>query len=350
MKRVFRYFFDFTDGQQKWLNDMAAKGWRLIKCSQLTYDFESCIPGEYEYAVEFVADKSYSKSKDYKSFLETMGYKTFYKSINVGISIGKVKWRPWGEGAGQISTAPGSFQKELLLVEKRNDGKPFELHTDLTDSLMIHNKICSAYFWSIGGMFALTTMLLFYAVWMKSIYMAVGAVVCGSLGFLWLKPALKILTIIHKLKEKAETNEYEAPLVKKKAWNLTAMLAFPSLIVLIVFGMLYFSGIALDSYSAQSMVQTSWGGHWDASYSYLNGYKQRRVSLNEGTHTFTIEVTTKSGALDLSIVGQDGTEYYRGSEILTTSFEVQVHLSSKDKLTLRVDANNHSGSYKIRWE
>jgi len=23
-KRVFRYFFDFTDGQEKWLNEMAA--------------------------------------------------------------------------------------------------------------------------------------------------------------------------------------------------------------------------------------------------------------------------------------------------------------------------------------
>ena len=82
-KRVFRYFFNFMAGQEKWLNDMAAKGWRLIRCGQLSYHFERCTPGEYEYAVEFVADKSHAKSRDYKAFLESMGYKTFYKNVNV---------------------------------------------------------------------------------------------------------------------------------------------------------------------------------------------------------------------------------------------------------------------------
>ena len=118
-KRVIRYFLNFKDGQEKWLNEMSAKGWRLVKCGQLTYYFENCIPGEYEYKVEFVADRSYAKSKEYKEYLESLGYKSFYKNVNVGFFLGKVKWRPWGKGAGQITTAPGSFLKELIIIEKK---------------------------------------------------------------------------------------------------------------------------------------------------------------------------------------------------------------------------------------
>ena len=93
------------------------------------------------------------------------------------------------------------------------------------------------------------------------------------------------------------------------------------------------------------------GAHWNASYIELNGYKQRRVSLKEGTHTFTIEITTESGELNLSITGQDGTEYYKGSKLPTSTFEVQVDIAAaKDKLTLRVDAEGHSGGFKIKWE
>jgi hypothetical protein len=45
---------------------------------------------------------------------------------------------------------------------------------------------------------------------------------------------------------------------------------------------------------------------WNVSHIEWNGSKQRRVSLNEGTHTFTIEITTKSGELNLSITGRNG--------------------------------------------
>ena len=87
-KCVYRYFFDFLDGQTEWLNQMAAQGRRLVKCKQLSYEFESCSPDEYEYTVEFVADRSFSDSTDYKSYLESMGYKTFYKNLNVGVAFG----------------------------------------------------------------------------------------------------------------------------------------------------------------------------------------------------------------------------------------------------------------------
>lgn len=116
-KTVFRYFFDFLDGQEKWLNSMAERGCRLTKCGKMTYTFDACVPGEYEYAIEFVGDRSYSKAKNYRVYLEEMGFRTLTKNINLNFSYGKVKWRPYAKGLGQIATSPGGFNKELLIVE-----------------------------------------------------------------------------------------------------------------------------------------------------------------------------------------------------------------------------------------
>ncbi len=349
-KRVFRYFFDFTEGQEKWLNEMAAKGWRLVKCGQLAYEFESCGPGEYQYAVDFVADKTYGKSRDYKAFLESVGYKVFYKNVNVGIFVGKVKWRPWGDGAGQIATYPGNLQKELVIVEKKSDGKPFQLHTNLTDALPVYHKTRLSYFWSFGNMLALMLLLLFYALRLNYLPMAVGGLVCGVLGCLWLAPALRLSKKIKALKEEAQTHEYEAPLRIKTISKIITAVAAPVLIVSLILGLLYAYGQPADSYVARGMVQQSYGSRWYASYHYLDGNRQRRITLHEGAHEFTVEITTNSGELTLSITGSDGTAYYKGSALATTIFTVEADIPKEDTLTIRVDAKEHSGGYDLQWK
>lgn len=133
MKRYYRFFGGFLNTQEKWLNEMARKGYRLVKAGKISYDFEECLPDEYQYCMEFIADKSYKSGKEYRTFLESIGYKVFYKNINLNYSIGKLRWRPYGSGAGQISTNPGSYNKELLIIEKKNDGRSFELHTSNAD-------------------------------------------------------------------------------------------------------------------------------------------------------------------------------------------------------------------------
>ena len=148
-KTVFRYFFDFHDGQEKWLNHMAEDGYRLKKCGRLTYTFDECRPKEYEYAVEFVGERSYSKAKDYRKYLESMGFHTFTKNINFNFSYGKVRWRPYAKGMGQIAASPGGFNKELLILEKKRDGKLFELHTDIHDKLSTYKTVRRAYAWSV---------------------------------------------------------------------------------------------------------------------------------------------------------------------------------------------------------
>lgn len=208
-KTVFRYFFDFMEEQEKWLNKMAEKGYRLKRCGKLSYVFESCNPNEYEYAVEFVADKSYSKSKDYKQFLESMGLHTFTKNINLNFSIGKIKWRPYAKGMGQIATSPSAFNKELLIVEKKRDGNPFKLHTDLDDLIPSYRAFRNAYFWVTLCLLAFFVITFIpYAFTTKSnawLYMV--RIVAGILTILFLSPAIKYSAVVKTLKKERRTHE-----------------------------------------------------------------------------------------------------------------------------------------------
>ncbi len=142
MKTVKRRFFaGFMKSQAKWLNSMADKGLRLVKTGKLTYEFEDCDPGKYRYTVEYVGDKSLKEAENYKEFLESMGYRAFFKNINLDYSLYKVTWRPWAEKGGRISDTRTTFNRELLIVEKENDGSPFELHTEKEDIIEYYRRL-----------------------------------------------------------------------------------------------------------------------------------------------------------------------------------------------------------------
>lgn len=134
-KKVYRYFYGLLVPQQKFLDRMAKEGWRLVKTGFLSYTFEPCNPDEYCYCIDFVAHLSARASADYQRFLSDMGYRVMTQAINANLSLGKVRIRPWGQGMGKIATNPGTFNKELLIVEKKNDGQPFELRTTLDDKI-----------------------------------------------------------------------------------------------------------------------------------------------------------------------------------------------------------------------
>ena len=132
-KICYRFYFSFLQPQERFLNRMAAAGWRLVRTGKLQYEFEPCAPGEWEYRVEFVAALSWADNQDYAEFLRGLGYDVFHKNVNLNWSVGKVQWRPYGKGLGQVATSPGAINKELLLVGKQRDGKPFQLHTTWAD-------------------------------------------------------------------------------------------------------------------------------------------------------------------------------------------------------------------------
>lgn len=127
-KKCYYFFGGLLNAQENWLNKMSEKGYRLIRAGKMLYEFEECKPNEVKYCVEFIGEKSKENANDYFLFLEDMGYKVFFKNINLNYSVGKVRWRPWAEKGGRIATNATTFNRELLIVEKENDGKPFELH------------------------------------------------------------------------------------------------------------------------------------------------------------------------------------------------------------------------------
>lgn len=65
--------WDF-DKEEKWLNEMAAKGLSLVSVGFCKYEFEDSLPGEYKICLQLL-DKMprHPESKKYIDFLETTG-------------------------------------------------------------------------------------------------------------------------------------------------------------------------------------------------------------------------------------------------------------------------------------
>jgi len=198
-KKTYRYFGGSTLLQENWLNKMAANGYRLVKTGKLLYEFVECTPGTYQYKVEFIADKSKNDAENYKAFLEGCGYTVFYKNANLNFSVGKVRYRPWAENGAKFVTNSSTFNKELLIVEKENDGKDFVLHTTITDHINYCKKwrnVWLTYFAALalmGILFAFKT--------------PVTAIVLGVVGIITLIPCIVYQAQVTKLTKKRNLEE-----------------------------------------------------------------------------------------------------------------------------------------------
>lgn len=157
-KKCYRFFGGLLIAQANWLNKMSEKGYRLVQTGKMLYEFEECKPNQVKYYVEFIGHKTKDDAKDYYDFLEGMDYKVFYKNINLNYSIGKIRWRPWAEKDGRIATNNSTFNRELLIVEKKNDGKPFELHTSFEDKENYYRNLRNPWL-SILLMFVIFTVM-----------------------------------------------------------------------------------------------------------------------------------------------------------------------------------------------
>ena len=163
-KKVYRFFFMFLEKQERFLNRMAGNGWRLLKTTRLSYEFAPCPPGEYEYKVVFIGEKSYRDNKGCRAFFEDMGYRVFTKSANLNFSVGKMRWRPYGKGGGKAATSPGSYNKEIMIAEKKRDGKAFEVFNDNSDLAGYYRVIRNVF----TSLLALIAALLGYAIFTKT--------------------------------------------------------------------------------------------------------------------------------------------------------------------------------------
>ena len=72
MKRLF-FVWDF-DKEEKWLNEMAAKGLCLVSTGFCKYEFEDCIPGEYRICLQLLEKSPRNpEMQKYIEFLEDTG-------------------------------------------------------------------------------------------------------------------------------------------------------------------------------------------------------------------------------------------------------------------------------------
>jgi hypothetical protein len=197
MKRFYRFFGGLLDSQEKWLNQMSQKGYRLIKAGKISYEFEECRPGEYQYAVEYDAQQSMKGKEEYRAFLEELGCRVFYKNVNLNFSIGKMRWRPYGGAMGRVSASPGSYNKEILIIEKKNDGKPFELHTTNADKADYYKPLRNAWL-SVAAIF------LVFAVWR---YIDRGSVSSEAVAFGILALLFTIPVVIYQMKISSLTSQ-----------------------------------------------------------------------------------------------------------------------------------------------
>lgn len=193
-KKFYRFFGGLLTAQENWLNKMSEKGYRLIRTGKLLYEFEECKPGQFQYCVEFIGQKSKENAQNYHDFLEEMGYSVFYKNINLNYSVGKVRWRPWAEKGGRIATNATTFNRELLIVEKENDGKPFELHTSYEDKESYYSNLRNP--WLL--------LLLMFAVFT----VVNQSVILGILALISLIPVIVYQSQIMKNRREAKTKEW----------------------------------------------------------------------------------------------------------------------------------------------
>ena len=140
-RKCYRFYGGLVASQERWLNKMAENGYRLTRIGKLLYEFEECKPEQYQYCVEFIGQKSMESADDYVRFLEDWGYRVLYKNINLNGNVGKVVARPWAERGARIASNRSTLNRELLIVEKENDGKPFELHTTYEDKLIYYKNM-----------------------------------------------------------------------------------------------------------------------------------------------------------------------------------------------------------------
>lgn len=74
-KVVHKWFWMWNfDKEEKWLNEMAAKGLALASVGFFRYEFEDCVPGEFKICLEFLENKFRRvENAKYIEFLEETG-------------------------------------------------------------------------------------------------------------------------------------------------------------------------------------------------------------------------------------------------------------------------------------
>lgn len=325
--KKYRFFGGCLQMQADWLNRMAAQGWRLVRTGKLIYEFEPCTPGAVQYCVEYVADQSRGETVRYKAFLEDLGYRVFEKNINLQWSVMKVQYRPWAKPGARIVTDATTLDRELLIVEKENDGRPFQLYTSLEDRVAYCRRLRTPWLWVAVCLAAAAAVLRSWG--------------CGVIALLCLAAALRFSVELWQMKKQGLLEERGEPPAKRRAslrrWVLPVLVGAAALL-------LATQGVSCSSGLKIGYVENSWGSQWKASYHAFSGRTSRRLSTKAGD-VIQVEIKTESGTLDLVVTASDGTVVYTGTDLQSGTFEIPVD----GPVTVKLTADAHKGSFYLDW-
>lgn len=102
------------------------------------------------------------------------------------------------------------------------------------------------------------------------------------------------------------------------------------------------------SYTTIGSLENNTSTGMSMSYQYFDGYKTKTFHLDAGeTAEADVGIETEEGKLGLSITDQDGSSYYQGTDLPTSSFSVKLEKSGD--YTVRFDAVKHKGSYDVQF-
>lgn len=329
----------FIGPHRKWLNKMAQKGYRLVRTGKLEYEFEECAPGQYTYEIEYVGDQSFKSEQDYKEFLESLGYKVFYKNMNLDYSTGKVTLRPFAEKGGRISTKKDTYDKELLIIEKENDGKPFELHSTPSDKISYYKRLRNPWLIMSAIFLILASFFLFPLLWI--------------FGGLCLLPALRCQLAIRKERKESAGTDAGGPIGESAAFKVFAILS----LVLIVAGLtvrlslgdrISFASVNRKSGSFIGYYESQVKGLSTARMAKANGKITRTVTPKNGSKEFHATLETSSGSIKLTVKNLDGTVLYEIPEgSANTSFTLN---TNGEKLVVYMELDSFAGNYRFEYK
>lgn len=113
--------------------------------------------------------------------------------------------------------------------------------------------------------------------------------------------------------------------------------------------MLAMTGCPRGSYIVINGLETNTAHSMAMRYDRFKGHKTVTVRVPEGeVWEVYADIVTDSGKIGLSITDRDGHSYYQEEELPTSTFTVT--LEKAGRYDIRVDAEDHKGSYRISWD
>ncbi len=114
-KIIKKMFFAWeSEKEEKWLNEMSAKGLALVDYTFCRYAFEECEPGEYFYKIQLLEHRpNHPESENYIRFMEETGAEQVAEYFNWVYFRKKAE-----EGPFEIFSDVESKIRQLILIKK----------------------------------------------------------------------------------------------------------------------------------------------------------------------------------------------------------------------------------------